>query len=107
MTLIGSRRNKHLTNKTSVSYKQHKLTHHHSASFAHIHENSSFPISYLGLIASLSPSLYPRKVRLKAVALHGKFLRLSFPRSRQDQRMSLVLRCDVQQDDLSKEITPF
>ena len=101
MTLIGSRRNKHLTNKAYTPPLR-------AASFAHIHENSSFPISYLGLIASLSPSLYPRKVSLKAVALNGKFLRLSFPRSRQDQRrMSLVLRCDVQQDDLSKEITPF
>ena len=100
MTLIGRRRNKHLTNKTYTPPLR-------AASFAHIHENSSFPISYLGLIASLSPSFYPRKVSLKAVALHGKFLRLSFPRSRQDQRMSLVLRCDVQQDDLSKEITPF
>ena len=39
------------------------------ACFAHIHENSSFAISYLGLIASHSPSLYPRKVSLKAVAL--------------------------------------
>ena len=102
MTLIGSRRNKHLTNKTYMYTPPLRAT-----SFSHIHENSSFPISYLGLIASLSPSLYPQKVSLKAVALNGKFLRLSFPRSRQDQRMSLVLRCDVQQDDLSKEITPF
>ena len=92
-----------------MSYKQHISLHTTTPLPLHIFTKtlSSFPISYLGLIASLSPSFYPRKVSLKAVALHGKFLRLSFPRSRQDQRMSLVLRCDVQQDDLSKEITPF
>ena len=41
------------------------------AFIARIHENSSFPIRYLGLIVSLSPSLYPGKVSIEAVALYG------------------------------------
>ena len=52
-----------------------KHTHHHSALLAfivRIRENSFFfPISYLGLIASLSPSLYTEIVSLKSVALYG------------------------------------
>ena len=100
MTLIGRRRNKHLTNKTYTPPLR-------AASFAHIHENSSFPISYLGLIASLSPSFYPRNVSFKAVALHGKFLRLSFPRSRQDQRMSLVLGATYNKMICLKKLPPF